>query len=60
MYKKSDRDKIENYRPLSILNCFSKVYEIFFHEQFITSVETFVAGFIATYRERYSCNHVLM
>ena len=34
IYKKSDIDKIENYRPVSILNCFSKVYERFLHEQF--------------------------
>ena len=32
VYKKSDRDKIENYRAVSILNCFSKVYETFLHE----------------------------
>ena len=27
LYKKIDRDKIQNYRPVSILNGFSKVYE---------------------------------
>ena len=31
IYKKSDRDKTENCRPVSILNCFSKVYERFLH-----------------------------
>ena len=60
IYKKSDRNKIENYRPVSILNCFSKVYERFFHEQFKPFVETFLSGFVAAYKERYSCNHVLM
>ena len=34
IYKKSIRDKIENYRPVSILNCFLKVYERSLHEQF--------------------------
>ena len=34
IYKKSSRDKIENYRPVRILNCFSKLYERFFHEEF--------------------------
>ena len=60
IYKKSNRDKIENYRPVSILNCFSKVYKRFPHEQFEPFVETFVSGFFAAYREGYSCNHVLM
>ena len=29
VYKKKSRDKIEKYRPVSILSCFSKVYEKF-------------------------------
>ena len=55
IYKESDRDKIENYNLASILNCFSKVYERFLHEQqFKPFVETFLSGFVAVYRERYS------
>ena len=60
IYKKSDRDKTENYRPVSILNCFSKGYEGFLHEQFKPFVENFLPGFVAAYRLGYSCNHVLM
>ena len=30
--KKNDRDKVENYRPVSMLNCFSKTYNRFLHE----------------------------
>ena len=30
--KKNDRDKVENYRPVSILNCFSKMYNRFLQE----------------------------
>ena len=26
IFKKKERDKIENYRPVSILNCFSKIF----------------------------------
>ena len=32
----------------------------FFHEQFKPFVETFLTGFVAAYRERYSCNYLLM
>ena len=60
IYRKSDRDKIKNYRPASILNCFSKVYEKFLQEQFKQFAETFLSGFTAAYRERCSCNHVLI
>ena len=60
IYKKSNRDKIENYRPVRILNCFSKVYGRFLHGQFKPFVETFFSGFVAADRERYSFNYVLM
>ena len=60
IYKKSDRVKLENYRPVSILNSFSKVYERFLHKQFKPFVETFLSGSVAAYRERYNCNHVLI
>ena len=36
------------------------MYERFFHEQFKPFVETFLSDFVAAYKERYSCNHVLM
>ena len=45
IYKKSDRDKIENYRPVSILNCFSKVYERFLHKQLNHLWKPFVERF---------------
>ena len=30
---KGERSEIKNYKPVSILNCFSNVYERFIHEQ---------------------------
>ena len=32
IYKKDDRGKIKNYRPVSLLNGFSKIYERFLHD----------------------------
>ena len=32
--KRKDLGKLENYRPVSILNCFSKIYKIMFFEKF--------------------------
>ena len=56
IYKKKSRDKIENYRPVSILSCFSKVYEKFLLEKF----KPFINTFIAACRENYSSSHVLL
>ena len=51
--------KIENYRPVSILNCFSKVYEKFLLEKFKPFINTFLSEYMAAYREN-SINHVLI
>ena len=57
---KGERSEIKNYRPVSILNYFSKVYERFIHENFMSSVTNFLSDFISAYREGYSTNHVLL
>ena len=43
-----------------ILNCFSKVYERFIHENLMSSVTNFLSDFISAYRKGYSTNHVLL
>ena len=57
---KGERTKIKNYRPVSILNSFSKVYERFIHENLMSSVTNFLSDIISAYRKGYSTNHVLL
>ena len=57
---KGERTEIKNYRPVSILNCLSKVYERFIHENLMSSVTNFLSDFISAYRKGYSTNHVLL
>ena len=52
--------EIKNYMPVSILNCFSKVYERFIQEYLMSSVTNFLSDFISAYRKGYSKNHVLL
>ena len=35
IFKKYDRTDIKEYRPVSLLNCFSKVYEKFLNKQLL-------------------------
>ena len=60
IYKKKSRNEIENYRPVSILNIFSKIYERYIHESLTPYVDSFLSEFISAYRETYSSNHVLI
>ena len=32
IFKKDDKTKVKNYRPVTLLNIFSKIYERFLHE----------------------------
>ena len=60
IFKKDDRTNTKNYRPVSLLNIFSKIYERFLHESLTSYVETFLSKFIPVYRKSYSSNHVLI
>ena len=60
IFKKGERTEIGNFRPVSILNCFSKIYERFLHNQIASFSNEFLSDFISAYRKGYSTNHVLI
>ena len=60
IFKNDDRTKIKNYRSVSLLNMFSKIYERLLHENLTNYVNTFLSKFISAYRQSYSTNHVLI
>ena len=60
IFKKNEREKVENYRPVSILNCFSKSYEKNILEQFKLFLNDFLSQFMGAYKVHYSSNHVLI
>ena len=60
IFKKGDRTEIKNYRPVSLLNIFSEIYERFLHENLTNYVDTFFSKFISAYRKSYSSDHVLI
>ena len=60
VFKEDDRTKIKNYRPVSLLNMFSKIYEKFLHENLKNYVNIFLSKSISAYCKSYSTNHVLI
>ena len=58
VFKKTDRLNKENYRPISVLNAFSKVLERFSANQMIQYLSDIFAVFLSAYRNHYSCQHV--
>ena len=60
IYKKKCRQKMENYRPVSILNCFSKIFERFIHNSITPFVENLLSESVSAYRKSYNSSHVLI
>ena len=49
-----------NYRPVSVLNVFSKVLERFILDQLTSYFKSILSEFRSAYRKQYICQHVLL
>ena len=58
--KDKRREENKNYRPVSVLSSFSKVYQKSSQEYISPFVDKFLSEFISGYRGAYSTNHVLL
>ena len=55
---KPNKNEISNYRPVSVLNTFSKFYEKVIKKQFVRFMEECFPPLISAYRTNYSSQHV--
>ena len=60
LYKKGTRLGKECYRPVSILPCFSKIFERYILNSMLSHVNSILSDKISAYRQGYSCQHVLL
>ena len=60
LFKKKDDTKKENYRPVSILSTFSKIFETVISEQLACYFEVIFNDMLCAYRKKYGCEHVLI
>jgi hypothetical protein len=60
LFKKKDDMSKDNYRPVSILPTFSKVFETIICEQLMSYFTTIFSDMLCAYRTKYSCEHVLV
>ena len=55
-----DKNSVLKFCPISILNCFSKVYENILKTQLVEKMNNLFSPFISAYRESYNTQHVLI
>ena len=61
VYKKiDDKNSVLHFRPISVLNCFSKVYEKILKAQPVKKMNKQFSPFISAYRKSYNTQHVLI
>ena len=60
IHKKVDRGKIKSYRPVTLLNGLSKIYERFLQDSLSNFTDKVLPKFVSAYRNSYSSNHVLL
>ena len=60
VFQKDDRLDEKNYKPISVLNVFSKIVQRFLSKQIFPFFDKIQSVFLSAYRERYSFQHVLL
>ena len=59
-HKSKDNLLKENYRPISILPVFSKIYERIMNDQLQNYFDEILSKFVSAFRKNYSCQSVLL
>ena len=60
VFKKEDPLSKENYRPISVLTVFSKIFERYYQNQLLPHVNRIMSDKLSAYRKNYSTQCVLL
>ena len=61
MDKKTDNKyTVSNFRPVSLLSCFSKTYENCIKKHIVNSMSNYISPYVSAYRKGYNSQHVLI
>ena len=60
VHKKDDKQRDTNYRPITVLSCINKVYEILLGQQVSKFMDDRLSDAITAYRTKNSCETTLI
>ena len=55
-----DKNDVNSFRPVSVLNCFSKIFENVMKGKSVPFIESHLSVFLTAYRSSYSSQYVLI
>ena len=58
--KAGNKYTVSNFRPVSLLNCFSKIYENYIKSHIVNSMNNYISPYVSAYRKGYNSQHVLI
>ena len=59
LYKGQNNLEPQNYRPLGVLTCLSKIFERVYIDQMDLYFKDILSTLLSAFRKRYGCHHVL-
>ena len=59
LYKGQNNLEPQNYRPLSVLTCLSKIFERVYNDQMGVYFKDILSALLSAFRKRYGCPHVM-
>ena len=60
IFKAKDNTSKKNYRPVSVLNTVSKLFEKLLNKQFVTYIDQHLSQYLCGYRKGYSTQYALL
>ena len=57
---KPNKNEMSNFRPVSVLKTFSKIYEGVIKDQIVRGMEKYFSPFLSAYRKNYSSQNILI
>ena len=55
-----DNKYVSNFRPITLLNCFSKIYKNYINNHILNSMNNYISPYVSAYRKGYNSQHVLI